>query len=334
MSNPVLVEVSRGALVESRHRGAIAVVDADGAAVLTLGDVERPVFARSAVKALQALPLVEAGALDTFGFADAELAIASASHAGEPMHTAVVERMLARVGLDARALACGAHWPLHQGAAHALARAGAAPTALHNNCSGKHAGFLALGLAMGVDASGYVEPAHPVQRAVKATFEGLAGVGLAESACAVDGCSVPTWAVPLKNLAHAFARFATGQGLASARAQAATRIRAACVARPELVAGTGRFCTQLMEALGERVFVKTGAEGMVCGAVPRLGVGIAIKCDDGGGRAAEVMAAAALARLLPGDAEAQAALAAFVRPTLRNWNGIAVGRIAPAELLL
>jgi L-asparaginase II len=334
MFNPVLVEVSRGELTESRHRGAIAVVDADGTAVLTLGDVETPVFPRSAIKALQALPMVEAGVAEKFGLADAELAIASASHGGEPMHVAAVERTLARIGLDPSMLACGAHWPLHQGASHALARSGLAPTALHNNCSGKHAGFLALAVAMGVEPGGYCEPAHPVQRAVKATFEGLAGVGLTDSACAVDGCSAPTWAVPLRSLAHAFARFATGRGLSPARAQAATRIRAACARRPELVAGTGRFCTELMEALGERIFVKTGAEGVMCGALPELGFGFAIKCDDGGGRAAEVMGAAVIARLLPRDAQAQSALARFVRPTLRNWNGTAVGRIAPTGVLL
>jgi L-asparaginase II len=334
MLNPVLVEVGRGGLVESRHRGAVAVVDADGAAVLTLGNVDAPVFPRSAVKALQALPMVEAGAPEKFGFADAELAIASASHGGEAMHVAVVEGMLARIGHGGTALECGAHWPLDQGAAHALARTGLAPTALHNNCSGKHAGFLALAVAMGVDSRGYVKAGHPVQRDVKAAMEALTGVGLAEAPCAVDGCSVPTWAVPLTSLARAFARFATGRGLAPARAAAANRIRAACVARPELLAGTGRFCTQLMEALGGRIFLKTGAEGVMCAALTDRGFGVAVKCDDGAGRAAEVMVAAALARLLPQDAVAQSVLASFVRPTLRNWNGITVGGIAPTAVLL
>jgi L-asparaginase II len=328
MDNPVLVEVSRGTLVESRHRGAVAVVDADGATVLTLGDVDRPVFPRSAVKALQALPMVEAGAPEQFGFADAELAIASASHGGEPMHVAVVAGMLERIGLDCTALACGAHWPGNQGAAHALARAGLTPSALHNNCSGKHAGFLALAVTAGIDPGGYVEPHHPVQRDVRAALEALAGITAA--ACAIDGCSVPTWALPLTGVAHAFARFATGRGLGPARAAAAARIRAACAQRPELVAGSGRFCTQVMAALGTSVFIKGGAEGVMCAALPEQGLGIAIKCDDGAGRAAEVAAAAVIARLLP---DAEAALAGFLRPLLRNWNGLTVGRIAPSAAL-
>jgi len=272
--------------------------------------------------------MLEAGAPERFGFAEAELAIAAASHGGEPMHVAVVARMLARIGLDRTALACGAHWPSNQAAAHALARAGLTPTALHNNCSGKHAGFLALAVAAGVDPGGYVEPQHPVQRDVKAALESLAGT--AAAACAVDGCSVPTWALPLSGLARAFARFATGRDLGPVRAAAAARIRAACLRRPELVAGSGRFCTRMMAALGERVFIKGGAEGVMCAALPQQGLGIAIKCDDGGGRAAEVVAAAAIARLLP---EPEAALAGFVRPPLRNWNGLTVGRIAPTAAL-
>src|SRR6186713_1710441 len=141
MSNPVLVEVLRGALVESRHSGAVAVVDAGGGRVLALGDVEQPVYPRSAVKALQALPLVESGAADKFGFGNEELALACASHGGEPAHVEVAQRMLARAGLEPAVLECGAHWPSHQSSSQALARTGRAPSVLHNNCSGKHAGF-------------------------------------------------------------------------------------------------------------------------------------------------------------------------------------------------
>ena len=334
MSNPVLVEIRRGALVESRHRGAVAVVDADGAAVLTLGDVAGPIYPRSAVKALQALALVEAGAADRFGFADEELALACASHGGEPAHVAVVARMLQRLGLDADALECGIHWPIHQPSAQALARAGKSPSALHNNCSGKHAGFLALADALGVDHRDYVNPAHPVQREVKATIEDLTGTLVCADCCAIDGCAVPTWAVPLERLAHAFARFGSGQGLKPERAKAAARLRAACTKEPYLVAGSGRFCTRLMELLGERAFAKTGAEGVFCGALPSLGFGIAIKCDDGGARAAEVIMASVIARLLPLDADAELALARLLRPPIRNWNGMVVGELGPTELLV
>ena len=204
MSDPILVEVLRGTRVESRHRGALAVVDADGKAVLSLGDVESPIFPRSAVKALQAMVLVETGAADAYGFGDEELALACASHSGEPGHVAGVTRMLASAGLDVSALACSAHWPLSQPAMVVLARSGE-PSALHNNCSGKHAGFLCDACAMGVDHTGYWKPDHQVQRHVRAVLEELSGEVLGEDRCAIDGCSVPTWAVPLQNLALAFA---------------------------------------------------------------------------------------------------------------------------------
>src|SRR5215471_21445903 len=173
MTNPVLVEVMRGSRIESRHRGSVAVVDADGAPALILGDVARPVFPRSAVKALQALVLVESGAADRYGFGEEELALACASHGGEPGHVAAAERMLRAAGLDSSALACGTHWPLHQPSAQALARAGGTASALHNNCSGKHAGFLCAACAMAAEPAGYIEAQHPVQRAVKAVLETL-----------------------------------------------------------------------------------------------------------------------------------------------------------------
>jgi L-asparaginase II len=333
MPNPVLVEAVRGALTESRHRGAVAVVDAAGRSVLALGDVERPVYPRSAVKALQALVLMESGAADRFGFTDEELAIACASHAGEPGHITTVTRMLRRAGLAADALECGPHWPLHQPSALALARSGATAAPIHNNCSGKHAGFLCSACAMGATHQGYGTPSHPVQRAVQATLENLTGCRLDEDRRAVDNCSVPTWAIPLNDLALAFARFGTGKGLPAPRAKAASRLRAACAAAPWHVGGTGRFCTEVMQRLGARVFVKSGAEGVLCGALPSQGLGLAIKCDDGAGRAGQVMMAAVVARLLPLDAEERDFLARFVRPTLHDWNGAAVGELKPTELL-
>jgi L-asparaginase II len=332
MSNPVLVEALRGSLVESRHCGAVAVADPAGGLALALGDVERPVYPRSAIKALQALPLVESGAANRYSLGAEELALACASHNAEPGHVATAAGMLARAGLDAAALKCGAHWPIHQPSAQALARAGGQASALHNNCSGKHAGFLCTACTMEADPGHYFEPAHPVQREVRAALESLTGAALAQDICAVDGCSVPTWAVPLNALARGFARFATGAGLPPERAKAAARLRAACAQQPWHVAGTGRFCTEIMHAFGARVFVKTGAEGVACAALPELGLGIAVKCDDGAGRAAEVMLAATLARFLTGEAD-RAALARYVRPSLRNWNGIEVGALRPTAIL-
>lgn len=330
MSNPILVEALRGGIVESRHGGAVAVVDADGGEVLTLGDVQRPVYPRSAIKALQALPLVESGAADRYGLTPQELALACASHGGEPGHVATATSMLAKANLDVSALRCGAHWPIHQASAHALARSGGVAGAVHNNCSGKHAGFLCTTCALDADCARYVEPSHPVQREVRAVLESLSGTALSAGACAIDGCSVPTWALPLSALALAFARFGSGAHVLPERARVAARLRAAVAAHPWHAAGTGRFCTEVMQALGARVFVKTGAEGMFCAALPEQGLGIAVKCDDGAGRAAEVMMAATVARFLTASTD-RAALDRYLRPVLHNWNGIAVGSLRLAD---
>jgi L-asparaginase II len=332
MANPVLVEMTRGPLVESRHRGAIAVSDAEGQTIFALGDVTAPVFPRSAVKALQALPLIEQGAADRFGLSDEDLALACASHSGEAAHVAGVERMLTKAGLEPSDLRCGAHWPIAQAAAAAVARSGG-PSPLHNNCSGKHAGFLCVARALGVDHADYWRPGHPVQHLVRSVLEDFTGAALGEACCAVDGCSVPTWAVPLHNLAHGFAKFGTGRGISPERARAAARLRHACVNKPWYVAGTGRFCTDLMQLFGDHVFVKTGAEGVYCAALPRQGLGIALKCDDGASRAAQAMMAAVIARFLPLSASERAALSRFVKPSLRNWNGFEVGRVQLTDVL-
>jgi L-asparaginase II len=332
MTNPVLVEVLRGPLLESRHRGAVAVADAEGNMVFAIGDVTAPIYPRSAVKALQALPLIEQNAAARFELSDEELALACASHSGEAMHVAGVERMLAKAGLDPLALRCGAHWPIAQAAAAAVARSGG-PSALHNNCSGKHAGFLCLARAIGVDHADYWRPEHPVQRRVRAVLKDFTGAALGEDRCAIDGCSVPTWAVPLRNLAHAFAKFATGRGIPPERARAAARLRRACAQHAWYVAGTGRFCTDVMQQFGERVFVKTGAEGVYCAALPHQGLGIAVKCDDGASRAAQAIVAAVIARFLPVEASERAALERFVQPALRNWNGFEVGQLRVTDAL-
>lgn len=333
MHNPVVIEALRGALVESQHRGAVAVVDAEGARVLAIGDIERPVYPRSAVKALQALVMMEAGAVERFGLRDEELALACASHSGEPDHVAGVAAMLARAGLDEGALLCGKHWPLHQPSALALSRSGGTATALHNNCSGKHAGFLCAACAMECDPTSYVDHAHPVQRAVKAVLETLGGEKIPDAHRGIDGCSVPTFAMSLSALARAFARFGTGHGLSGERAAAAQRLRAACAAHPWHVAGTGRFCTEVMTSLRKRVFVKAGAEGVYCAALPGQGLGLALKIDDGAPRAAEAAMAAVIARFLPRHDDDRVTLERFARPVLRNWNRSPVGALKPAAAL-
>ena len=330
MANPLVVEAMRGALVESAHRGAGAVVDVDGRVAMVFGDADRPVYPRSAVKALQALPLVASGAADTLSLSDKEIALACASHSGSEDHVATARAMLAKAGRDDRALECGAHWPLGENEARALARSGRAPTALHNNCSGKHAGFICLSCAMGVDPHGYVAPDHAVQREVRASIEAVTGARLSEDMCGVDGCSVPTCAVPLVALARGFARLGTGRGLSPERRDAAARIRSAVAAHPVTVAGRGRFDTEMMSLLGARVFTKSGAEGVFCAALPEAGLGLAVKADDGAGRAAQVMIAALIQRFGGFDDETSARFTRFVRPRLSNWNGVEVGLLHPA----
>jgi L-asparaginase II len=317
-------------------------VDADGGLHSSAGDIERPVFPRSAVKVLQALPLVESGAADALTLSDEELALACASHGGEPAHAEAAASMLAKAGLDAGALECGAHWPYHEPSQRALAERGLAPSALHNNCSGKHAGFVCLGCRMagatGRDhadyVKGYVDAVHPVMREVTAALAATTGYDLARSARGTDGCSIPTYAVPLRHLAHAFARVATGIGLRPGHARAAARLRVAVAKAPFFVGGTGRFDTRVMQAMGERVFCKVGAEGMHCAALPELGLGIAIKMDDGNNaRAVEVVMAALIERLLAPGGEAGALLAELSNRPLSNWNGIEVGRLRAAKAL-
>jgi len=339
MTQPVLVELWRGDIVESFHRGAFAVVDAAGGVLRVGGDIDRPVYARSAVKGLQALPLVASGAADRFGLVDAELALACASHGGQPEHVATAASMLGKAGLDVSVLECGTHWPSNEEAARALAAAGEAPCPLHNNCSGKHAGFACLGALMAGDADkargllrGYVEPEHPVMREIGASLQSCTGVRLADAPRATDGCSIPTYGFPLRALAHAFARLGTGVGLTHERARAASRLRAAVAAAPLMVASTGRLDTRLMSHFGQRVFCKVGAEGAYCAALPELGLGLALKMDDGNtARAAEVAVVALIESLLPLSDDDRAVVAPLRDVTLANWNGRVVGRLAPAE---
>jgi L-asparaginase II len=328
-----LVEVTRGPAVESRHAGAVAVVDAEGAVVFSLGDVTRPTFARSSVKALQALPLVESGAAELFGLSDVELALACASHGGEPEHVATAAGALARLGLDVDALECGAHWPLSDAAARALAASGAGPSALHNNCSGKHAGFLCLACALEVDPRGYVAPDHLVQREVTAALEGTMAARLDDAATGVDGCGVPTYALPLATIARGFARFGSGVGLEPVRAGAARRLMEAAWSAPFQIAGSGRFDTEAMQLLAGAVFVKVGAEGVHGAALPELGLGIALKIEDGASRASEAAMAATLLRMLKPAGEAGDFLARRAERPLRNWAGVGVGVVRATAAL-
>jgi L-asparaginase II len=329
-ANPFLVDVARGAMVESRHRGRFVVVDAEGRILASGGDVDAPVFPRSAIKFLQALPLVESGAADAFALSQAELAISCASHGGEPRHVDTVAAWLARMGLDEADLECGAHMPSAASAAEALVRAGARPGALHHNCSGKHAGMLATCRLLGDDPRGYIRPGHPQQMRVMEAFEAMLGLDLSRAPRGVDGCGLPQLGIPLRALATGIARFGAPDRLPALRAAACRRLAEAILAEPFMLAGTGRFCTRAIEACGGRAVIKTGAEGVYVAAIPALGLGIALKIDDGAARAAEVAMGALLLRHGGLDDAARARIGEMIAPTLSNAAGLAVGGLAPS----
>lgn len=326
-ANPILAEVVRGNWVENRHRGAFVVVDAAGEIIASAGDIERPVFPRSAIKSMQALAIFDRHAIETFHHTCEELALACASHHGEDAHVAGVSAFLGRMGLSVADLECGAHMPTNGQARAALRDAGAAPSALHNNCSGKHSGMLSVALAMGVPTPGYVEREHAVQKAVRAAVEAVIGEDLREDRCGTDGCSIPTWAAPLRAFAHGFARMATGQGLDAGHAAGATALFDAATRHPHLVAGTGHLDTLVMEAFGGRVMQKGGAEGVQCGAIRDKGWGYALKCDDGNMAASQAMLAALLLKFAAPDAAQKAVLERFARQPVVNVRKTAVGEL-------
>ena len=333
-SSPVLVEVMRADLVESRHHGNAAVVDADGRIVDSWGDIDRPMYPRSAFKAIQALPLVESGAADAFELDDRHLALACASHSGEPQHVGLVMEWLARIGCAVKDLECGAQRPIDQKAADSLLAAGESWTAAHNNCSGKHTGMLTTARHMGEPTSGYIDVNHPVQRRVADALEAMSGFAVSGPQRGIDGCSLPAFIMPLRALATAMARYADPSALPAPRKAAVLRIRNAWGAHPYLVAGRERFCTRIMTAVNGRFTVKTGAEGVLCASLPEQGLGIALKIGDGAGRAAGVAMAALLRRLGAIDENLYDELCRDSSCLITNLNGWKVGELRPAASLV
>ncbi|MDR3527437.1 MAG: asparaginase [Rhizomicrobium sp.] len=318
MTNPILVEVTRGDLVESVHRGAIAIVDAEGVLRFALGDVASPVYTRSSLKPIQALPLLESGAAEAFHVSDDEVALACASHSGETIHTGTVEEWLERIGCSEADLACGPQLPRHEPTLRNLLANQEKPSRLHNNCSGKHAGFLTLAKHLGAPIAGYVNISHPVQQAVLATLARLSGVS--NPASGIDGCAAPNFAIPLTAFARALAQ------IAGKKTQGAERILRSMMAYPELVGGSGRFCTQVMRAANGKAAVKVGAEGVYAAMLPELGLGVAIKIDDGAVRGAEVALAVVLEKL--GVVKADAGLDSH---PITNTVGTTVGYVRVAS---
>jgi len=332
-ANPILVEQTRGTYVENRHRGAFVVTDADGNVIAAAGDISHPVFPRSAIKSMQALAIFTSGAADRFGITDTELALACASHHGEAVHTEGVVGFLGHVGLGAADLECGAHPPTNALAREQLRAAGQQPTALHNNCSGKHSGMLSVAQALGAPTAGYVEREHAVQLEVRRNIEAVLGAPLHVDRCGIDGCSIPTWAAPLSAFARGFARMATGAHLPEPLPAAARRIFDAATAHPLLVAGTGHFDTLVMTAFGGRVMHKGGAEGVQCGAIRDRGWGYALKCDDGNMAASVTVAAELLLALAAPTDSQRATLAPFATPEVKNVRHRPVGEMHATDAL-
>lgn len=328
-ANPLLIEVTRGDMVESRHRVAIAIVDAAGKLVERWGDVERPIYARSAIKPLQALPLLESGAAERYALEEREIALACASHSGEPQHTERVAAWLARIGLSAADLECGPQLPYDAATAERLLANGGKAAALYNNCSGKHTGFLSTARHMAEPTRGYIRYEHPVQRRITKALAEMAGLDLSRAPRGIDGCGIPVIGMPLRAMALALARLADPTKLPAARRAAAMRIVPAMMRAPELVGGSGRFGTRLVQATGHRFALKGGAEGVYAAILPSHGLGVALKADDGAGRAAEVAMARILVRLeLIGAANVER-LADLLTPPVVNRAGLEIGRIRP-----
>ncbi|MEM1370715.1 MAG: asparaginase [Pseudomonadota bacterium] len=327
MANPILIEVTRGGRVESVHRGAISIAGIDGSTMASLGATDALIYPRSSIKALQCIPLVESGAADHFGFRHEELALACGSHVGTAQHVEMAQAMLVKLGLDENQLRCGAHTPLGGAAAKALWQSGHTPTQLHNNCSGKHVGMLATALFFGEPLDDYTSVDHPVQRRVHAVLEDVSGRAADNNAIGLDGCGVPNWPLPLDTLASVFARIVRPDTMSAARARAVRSILEACWTRPDLVAGKGRADTIVMTALPGEVFIKTGAEGVYGGGLPRLGLGFAIKVDDGTTRASAGTAIALIEALIPQTE------GLIRRKLIKTWRGVPAGEIRASEEL-
>ncbi|HSE19762.1 MAG TPA: asparaginase [Pyrinomonadaceae bacterium] len=283
-----LVEVKRGSITESRHRGHIVVVDPAGNIIASLGAPENVTYLRSSAKPFQAMPLLTSGAADRFGFTEREIALACGSHNGEPIHTELAASMLKKIGLGVEALRCGAHEPYGVEAALALRARGEQPNALHNNCSGKHAGMLAFALHIGASIDNYESPENPVQKAIVEVVSQFSGVAVTDMAIGVDGCAAPVFGMTMKAMALAYAR------LVSLPASFDNKTRAACErivrvmsAYPELIGGTSdRLDTELMRAAPRRLVSKVGAEGVYTAGIKPSeewpqGFGVAIKIEDG-----------------------------------------------------
>ena len=327
---PVMAEVWRGGFLESFHTGHAVIANAKGEIVEAWGDPDLVVLPRSSAKMIQALPLLESGAAKAAGLEDRHLALACASHQGAAIHTDLVQEWLKEIGRNDADFRCGPQEPSDREARDGLIRAGESPCQMHNNCSGKHTGFLTLTRHLKADGE-YIAPDHPVQKAVKDAFEEVTGE--VSPGFGIDGCSAPNHACSLAGMARAMAFFAAAPEDGSLREQSAHRLVRAMMTYPELVAGETRACTELMRAAKGRVALKTGAEAFFVAMIPEAGLGIALKISDGTTRASECAIAALLVRLGVLEKDHPATLKRMNAP-IRNWRGIETGVLKPGAALI
>ncbi|MGO2356410.1 MAG: asparaginase [Marinomonas foliarum] len=325
--SPLSVQVTRGGIVESEHNIKAVIVSSMGEVIESWGDVEALVYPRSAIKAMQALAFIEMGGAERFGFSDDEISICCASHNGEPEHVATVQSMLDKLASTEADFECGCHWPMRVEAGYVLAGEGKEPNQLHNNCSGKHAGMLGLAKLLGVSSEGYIGIDHPVQQKIADTMADMCDYDYSTAPWSPDGCSAPTWAMPLTNLALAFAKFASPDSLSTERQKACKTLYDAVVEYPFMVAGTARYCTDMMRILQKRVFLKVGAEGVYIAAIPELKLAIALKCDDGAVRAAESVMTALLDYVGITSFVADNIMQKYRSVTLKNWEKRKTGEV-------
>lgn len=334
-----MVEVWRGPLVESLHFGAVVVVDARGRLVASFGDPQTKTFWRSAAKPYQALPFLEAGGAEAFGLTDREIALLCASHSGTDDHVRTVQGIQAKTGVQESDLMCGTHMPYDSATQLRLIRGGEEPTPNRHNCSGKHTGMVASTIMQHLPKADYINPDHPLQRAILTAFAQMCGLEEQQVALGIDGCSAPNFATPLYHAALAFARLADPAGLPDRRAEALTRIYRAMTTNPDMVGGPGRFDTRLMEVMGGALLTKAGAEGyqgvaLHPGALgagsPALGIALKISDGDAASRAKVTAVMEVLRQLGALNAEQENALSEFSDRPVYNWRKLEVGEVRAA----
>lgn len=331
---PVLVEKTRGPLVESQYRGVVCVVDERGEVIFSLGDAEMLCYPRSALKLLQVLPLIESGAADLFGFNAEELTVMCGSHNGEDAHVAAIQSILRKIGLAEEHLRCGPQYPTFRELRYQMIREERPPQHIHNNCSGKHAGFLALSVYRGVSPEGYLDPQHPVQQEVRQVIAEMSEMEGSRFITAVDGCSAPIYAMPIRNHAISYKNLVAPMHFSAERQAACQRVVEAVAAHPHMVAGTKRYCTDLLQHLGHRVIGKTGADGVYSLSFREEKLGVVIKIEDGQMGPQNNVAQALLEESGLFSEKQLQPLRQYLRQPVRNWNKWEVGEMRVREGLL